>query len=81
MESILLSIIIPIYNGEKTLNRCIESIYKQKVQPNLFEVICINDCSTDNTLNQLTELAQKYHNLIIINHSVNKRQGEGGIQV
>ena len=41
------SIIIPVYNVEKYIERCLESISKQKYKD--FEVIIINDGSIDNT--------------------------------
>lgn len=40
-----LSVIIPVYNGEKTLKRCIESVLKQKDED--IEIVLINDGSTD----------------------------------
>ena len=43
------SIIVPIYNGEKYLNRCIDSLLNQSYKNN--EYIFVNDGSTDNTLN------------------------------
>lgn len=42
-----ISVIIPVYNGEKTIKRCIESLLKQSY--NNFEIIVINDGSTDKT--------------------------------
>ena len=60
------SIIIPTYNCEKTIDRTIQSILNQTYT--CFEVIIINDCSTDNTSNILN----KYHTIknihIIHNH-------------
>ena len=47
MEKKLVSIVIPIYNSEKYLKKCIDSILKQKYS-NL-EIILINDGSTDNS--------------------------------
>ncbi len=47
-DKILLSIILPIYNGEKTLGKCIESILQEKYI-NL-ELICVDDESTDKSL-------------------------------
>lgn len=44
-----LSIIIPIYNGALLLDRCLDSIFSQKTQY-LYEVILIDDGSTDNTV-------------------------------
>lgn len=41
------SIVVPVYNGEKYLSRCIESILKQSYQD--IELLLINDCSTDGT--------------------------------
>lgn len=43
-----ISVIIPVYNGANTIERCLDSIFCQKVG-NDVEVIVVNDCSTDNT--------------------------------
>jgi glycosyltransferase EpsH len=56
MHNQLLSVIVPIYNGEKYLNECIESIVNQTYK-NL-EILCINDGSTDRSL----EILQKWQN-------------------
>ena len=53
----LISVIIPVYNGEKDLPHCLNSILKQENQ--LFEVIVINDGSTDNTKDICEHYAQK----------------------
>lgn len=42
-NNVELSIIIPVYNAEKYLKECINSILNQTYKD--FEVICINDCS------------------------------------
>lgn len=59
MNEIKLSIILPVYNGGKTLNRTLDSIKKQKCSFN-YEVIIINDNSEDDSLDiiksYLTEL-------------------------
>jgi len=47
------SIIIPAYNGEKTIKRCLKSIFSSTFKN--FEVITIDDCSRDNTLKILKE--------------------------
>ena len=41
-----LSIIVPVYNGEKTIKRAIDSLLKQTVE---VDIIVVNDGSTDNT--------------------------------
>ena len=73
-SSILLSIIIPIYNVEKYLKKCLDSILGQ-TYTNL-EIICVNDCSTDSCLNILEEYSEKDSRIKIINHDVNLGLGE-----
>ncbi len=59
-----ISIIMPIYNSALYLRSCLESIIKQTVTD--FELICINDGSTDNSLIILKEYANKDTRLKII---------------
>ena len=53
----LISIIIPIYNVEKYLSKCLDSVVNQTYSN--IEIICVNDGSTDNSLQILEEYAQK----------------------
>lgn len=62
-----LSIIIPIYNVSSYIPRCFDSIYSSGVDENQFEVIVINDGSTDNSLQVINEYCQKHMNLKMIN--------------
>ncbi len=71
----LLSIIIPVYNGAHTITRCLDSITNQNVNSEDIEVIVINDCSTDNTLDTIHALASTPPHLTIINLTHNSRQG------
>lgn len=66
-----LSIIIPMYNGEKYIERCLNSIY-QNNNNDSFEVLIINDGSTDKSMNIIKKCKKKYNNLIIID-----KQNEG----
>lgn len=59
------SIIIPAYNSEKTIKRCLNSIYNQKYTD--YEIVVINDGSTDGTLSILEEYNLIYDNFILIN--------------
>lgn len=52
-----ISIIIPVYNVEKYLRQCLDSVVNQTFTD--FECICINDGSTDNSLSILQEYANK----------------------
>lgn len=62
-----ISIIIPIYNAEKYLERCLDSIINQTLKE--IEIICINDGSTDNSLLILEKYAQKDKRIIIENQN------------
>ena len=53
-NTIFLSIIIPVYNGAKVIDRCLNSIWEQGLDESIYEVICINDCSNDNTAEMST---------------------------
>lgn len=65
-----LSIIIPVYNIEQYISNCLNSIFSQPFKD--FEVICVNDGSTDNSLAELQKC--HYDRLIIIDK---KNEGSG----
>ena len=71
MEHIQLSIIIPVCNVEKYIGPCLESIYRQGLAEEIFEVIIINDGSTDNSLNVISNLMNTHHNISIITNKEN----------
>ncbi|MBR6099173.1 glycosyltransferase family 2 protein [bacterium] len=70
---IKISIIIPVYNVEKYLRQCLESVINQTYTN--IEIICINDCSTDSSLEILNEYAQKDNRIKIINNETNLTVG------
>ena len=55
-----LSFIIPMYNAAKYIERCVESVYHQGLNINDFEVLLINDGSTDNTSVVLNRMKDFY---------------------
>jgi glycosyltransferase involved in cell wall biosynthesis len=73
MDSIV-SVIIPVYNVEKYLEECLNSVVRQTYK-NL-EIICIDDCSTDNSLEMLERMAKKDDRIKVVRHKVNTRQGK-----
>ncbi len=75
MKEPKLSIIIPVYNVENYVETCIESLYKQGISEYEFEVILINDGSTDNSPKILEEYAQKYPTIFKIINQENKGVG------
>ena len=71
-KKILFSIIMPVYNVEKYLKKAIESVLNQNC--NNFELILINDCSTDSSLNICKNYLKKHDNIIKL-ISLKKNQG------
>ncbi|GMO61942.1 MAG: hypothetical protein Ta2D_08160 [Rickettsiales bacterium] len=59
----LISVIVPVYNVEKYVARCIDSILSQTYTN--FELILVNDCSKDNSLKVLEEYETKYKNVSV----------------
>ena len=71
-ETPKVSVIIPIYNQEKYLRYCLESVLLQNLQE--IEVICVNDGSTDGSFEILSELAWTDERMRIIDQ---ENQGAG----
>ncbi len=69
----LISVIIPVYNVEKYLLKCLDSVSSQTYKN--IEIIVVNDGSTDNSLDILSKYAKKENRLLIINQ---KNQGLSG---
>ncbi len=67
-----ISIIIPIYNVEKYLFQCLKSIASQSLQD--IEIICVNDGSTDGSLDIIKEFASKDRRFVVLS---DKNQGYG----
>ncbi len=63
------SVIIPVYNGGKYLNRTLDSVLNQSFKN--FEVICVNDVSKDNSLEILENFAQKDSRIKVIDNEKN----------
>ena len=70
-NNILFSIVVPIYNSEKYLTRCIESVQRQQFKN--FEIILVEDKSTDASNKICNLFLKQYKNIKLIKH--NKRYG------
>ena len=62
-----ISVIIPIYNCEKYIKECLSSLFEQTFKN--FEIICINDGSTDNTLKILKEFKELDNRIYVFNQN------------
>ena len=58
MKKIKISVLIANYNGEKYLNRCVTSCIKQNIKKN-YEIIFIDDNSTDNSLDKIKKFKRE----------------------
>lgn len=68
----MISVIIPVYNGEKYLRKCLDSIVLQTIGINNIQIIAIDDVSTDNSVNILREYENKFKdNIIVVLNKVN----------
>lgn len=71
----IISFIIPVYNGEKFLSKCIDSICRQDILVENFEVICVNDYSQDNSEKVILDCQKNYSNIKLINLPTNSKTG------
>lgn len=64
------SIIVPVYNVEKEIRKCLDSI-KNQTYGN-FEVLCVDDCGKDSSMDIVREYAQKDNRFKILTHEHNR---------
>mgnify|MGYP002711274854 CR=1 FL=1 len=73
----ILSIVVPAYNVERELKKCIESCLKQDIPQESYEIIIVNDGATDNTLQVATDIAAEHKSVSVINQ---KNMGLSGAE-
>lgn len=66
------SFCLPVYNVGKYLEDCIRSIVSQPFNGTTYEIICVDDCSTDDSYEILTDLAEKYQQITVCQNEQNK---------
>jgi len=71
MTNPLVSIIIPTYNRAEFLNKKIQNILNQTYKN--IEIIIVNDCSTDNTIEVVKSYIEKGHNIRLFSNEINKK--------
>lgn len=74
IEGMRFSIIIPVYNVEKYVSKCIRSILEQTFRD--FEIIVVNDGSTDNSIKKIRKITADTDVEVTILNQKNQRQGE-----
>lgn len=74
--NVKISVIVPCYNVQKYIVRCVDSIMSQSVGREKLEVILVNDASTDDTYQVLLSIEEEYpEQILVINCAENGRQG------
>lgn len=66
-----LSIIISVYNASAFLSKCLDSVLNQDLEMEYYELIIINDASTDDSLNIINDYLTRYNNIIFLNNEHN----------
>lgn len=67
LANMKLSIIVPVYNVEKYIRPCIESIFKQGLDDSDFEVIIVNDGTKDCSIEIIADIIKEHNNITVIN--------------
>lgn len=62
----LLSLIVPVYNVGEYLEECLDSLVTQDIPHEEYEIICVDDGSTDNSGAILDAYAEKYQNIVVV---------------
>lgn len=76
MKTIRLSYIVPFYNGGKYINECLDSLYAQGLREDEFEVIVVDDCSTDeDSLDSVRAYMSEHSNMRMVRNERNMRVG------
>ena len=68
-KNVQISVIIPVYNQERFIGRCLRSILNQSISRSEYEIILIDDASTDNTSKIVEKYASEIH---LVQHTENK---------
>lgn len=71
-RTVKMSIVLPIYNVERYLRKCLSSVVNQTLED--IEIICVNDGSTDNSLKIIEEFSKKDNRIVLVDK---KNEGLG----
>ncbi len=71
-----ISVVITTYNRAPQLLKCVNSVINQNYPRNMYEIIVVNDCSTDSTKSVMDGISRSHKNIRVLSHSENR--GEAG---
>ena len=64
------SVVVPVYNVEKYISKCLDSLVNQTLKD--IEIICIDDCSSDNSVSIIKKYMEKDKRIVLLQHKANK---------
>ncbi len=70
----MVSVVVPVYNTEKYLRRCMDALTSQTIGSDNLEIIAVNDGSTDGSLAILNEYQDKYPDMVKVFSKTNGGQ-------
>ena len=73
MSTVKVSIVVPCFNMEDKISKCLNSLANQTLKD--IEIIVVNDASTDNSESEISKYCSIDPRIKLINHVVNKRRG------
>ena len=75
-DNFTLSLVIPCYNEERTVENCVEKVRMLNASRGFaLEIIIVNDCSTDNSAAKLAAICEKYPEIKVFTHEKNRGKG------
>lgn len=75
MKSCTLSLVVPCFNEESTLDQCIERVLELRSEQLTLEIIIVDDCSKDRSLAIARALEEQHSEIKVLHHKVNKGKG------
>lgn len=81
MPSTLVSVIIPVFNTQPYLQKCLDSLTAQTLKP--IEIICVDNGSTDGSYDFLVDYARAHSNITVMKHTEGRQGGarNAGIEI
>lgn len=70
-----LSFVIAVYNGTHFLRQCLDSILEQDVSFSEYDIVLVDDCSTDKSVELIMDYVEKYPNVRLVQNKCNQRVG------
>lgn len=68
-KELKISVIVPVYNGQRYLRQCLDSLLEQGIAEDQYEIVCVNDGSRDDSGIILKEYADAHRNIVVVDQN------------